>query len=201
MTRQRSNSVRIAGLLVRRQDQLAPKRVPRIVFEVYNPDVHEVFRAVAYGRNRLKSIGPEIAEGQEVEIEGMLRVIRRHMPGTGRVIEELGIEVENIRLLQRERAPQQPRQQASAGHVAEMSRLATRLGLDRAALHAYLGGRAPEDIPFSEVEEILHRMALEVQAAESRIQRGVQLDCLMALAEVPNRKSKQQGSNGDAGGS
>jgi len=90
------NNVQISGVLVSRHDDVNKRKVPRTVLEIYNNDVHDVIRAVIYGRRHLDALIPEIAVGTNVQVVGRLTNVRWRTPGAGRTIREIGIDVHRI---------------------------------------------------------------------------------------------------------
>lgn len=197
-----TNKVTLSGTCVVRRDELGDHRVPRTILELFNPEVADVFRATFFGRQAAMSLGPEIRPGVSIEIEGRLTAVRWRTPDTGKLIREIGIEAQGLRVLA-DPGDQQDCDPASTlatpAQAAELRRRAGQLGLDEVALQRYLHSRPPEALPAREVTPFLLEMAQQVQEVEARLQQHGQLDHLMATAAVPAAGDTSGDDNGRHG--
>lgn len=172
------NEVLLTGRVVGKRATTG--RLHRVMLEVYNEDARDVFRVAVYGRLRVDALPEGLSEGTRVEIAGRLANIHWRTPGAGTPVRELGIEAQTITVLSEEGVPGRVQMRASAAYIAEIRRLAEKLGLTEEELRErYLEGRDVEEVMRRDAPRILQRMAADLQAKERELQAHSQLDRLV----------------------
>jgi hypothetical protein len=160
-----------------------------VILDVYNEDSRDVFRVAIYGRLKVEALSEEIAEGTRVEVLGRLANIHWRTPGAGNPVRELGIDAQAVTVIEEGTEAGRVRLRASAGYIAEIRRLAEKMGLSEGELRdRYLAGRQVEEVTRRDAPRILQRMAEDLRARDQDLRVRSQLD---QLVPEPSEQGKE----------